>query len=121
MKKERTVDGVEVWRLDETWNTAAREMLASRAVLEERLMVTVINTTDEAGLAARMARIVENAGMRVVATQTGEAKVQGCQVVSSKQSKSKIGVRLIMKSLGCTWKEAEMGENEVELLFGSQR
>ena len=120
MKKERTVDGAEVWRLRETWDTAAREMLASRAVAEERLMVTVVNMTDEPGLAVRVARRIENSGLRVVATQTGEGGIQGCQVRSSKQSKSKIGVRLMVRSLGCSWGEAEVGENEVELFFGQR-
>lgn len=120
MKKERTVDGMEVWRLDETWGTAAKEMFASSAVLAERLMVTVVNTTGEPGLAARMARIVESTGMRVVATQTEEGRIQGCLVKSSKQSKSKTGVRLLIKSLGCRWEAAEVGENEVELFLGQK-
>lgn len=118
MKKKRTVDGIEMWRLGESWDTAAREMLASAAVLEERLMVTVVNTTVEPGLATRMARRIENSGLRVVATQTGEKMIQGCQVRSSKQSKSKIGVRLLIRSLRCSWEAAEVGENEVELFFG---
>lgn len=120
MKKERTVDGMEVWRLDETWGTAAKEMFASSAVLAERLMVTVVNTTGEPGLAARMARIVESTGMRVVATQTEEGRIQGCLVKSSKQSKSKTGVRLLIKSWGCGWEAAEVGENEVELFLGQK-
>ena len=121
MKREQTVDGEDVWKLDETWNEAAGRMLASEAVAAEGLMVTVINTTSEAGLAAREARVIENAGMRVVATQTGEGQIQGCQVRTSKQSKSKIGVRLMIRSLGCDWQEAKLEETEVELFFGSQR
>lgn len=120
MRKELTVDGVEVWKLDEVWNTAAKELLVSSAVLEERLMVTVVNVTGEPGLAERIARRIETSGLRVVATRTGEEPVNGCQVVSSKTSKSKIGTTLMKEALGCSWKEAEMGENEVELFFGQR-
>ncbi len=120
MKKERTVDGVEVAKLDETWNAAARQMLASSAVLAERLMVTVVNTTGEPGLAARMARIVESAGMRVVAVETREEARRGCEVRSSKQSKSKTGVKLLVRLLGCEWREAGVGESEVELFLGQR-
>ncbi|KKU29019.1 MAG: hypothetical protein UX92_C0009G0011 [Candidatus Amesbacteria bacterium GW2011_GWA1_47_20] len=120
MIKARMVDGAEVWRLDDTWNAAARDLLASEAVLEERLSVTVVNTTGEPGLAAREAQKIENTGMRVVATQTSEDKISGCQVRSSKQSKSKIGVKLLVRSLGCSWREADLGEGEVELFLGQR-
>ncbi len=120
MKKEQTVDGVEVWRLKETWDTVPREMMASAAVLTERLMVTVINTTSTPGLAAKIAKMLESSGLRVVATRTEEMPVQGCQVRSSKQSRLKIGVKLMMRSLGCSFREAELGENEVELFFGQR-
>lgn len=120
MRREQTVDGIEVWRLDETWRAVARELWTSTAVVEERLAVTVVNLTSESGLAAKVADIVENAGMRVVAAQTGEEKMQGCEAVSSKQSKSKIGVRLLMRALGCKWRMGNLGENEVELLLGQR-
>lgn len=120
MKKEQTVDGVEVWKLNERWDTAAGEMLTSSAVQKERLEVTVVNTTSTLGLAAEIARMLESSGFRVVATQTDETEIKGCQVRSSKQSKSKIGVRLMVKSLGCNWSEAKLGENEVELFFGQR-
>lgn len=120
MKKEQTVDGVEVWKLDERWDTAAGEMLISSAVQKERLEVTVVNTTSTPGLAAQVARMLESSGLRVVATQTDETEIEGCQVRSSKQSKSKIGVKLMVKSMGCNWSEAKLGENEVELFFGQR-
>ncbi len=120
MKKEQTVDGVEVWKLDERWDITAGQMLASSVVQKERLEVTVVNMTSTLGLAAEVARMLESSGLRVVATQTGEAEIKGCQVRSSKQSKSKVGVRLMVKSLGCNWSEAKLGENEVELFFGQR-
>ena len=120
MKKEQTVDGVEVWKLDERWDTTAKEMLTSSAVQKERLEVTVVNTTLIPGLAAEVARMLESSGLRVVATQTGEAEIKGCRVTSSKQSKFKIGVMLMVKALGCIWSEAELGENEAELFFGQR-
>lgn len=120
MKKERTVDGMAVWRLDETWDTAAREMMTSVAVQKDRLMVTVVNTTSIPGLAAEVARRLESSGLRVVATQTDETEIKDCQVRSSKRSKSKIGVKLMQKALRCNWSEAKLGENEVELFFGQR-
>ncbi len=120
MKKEQTVDGVEVWKLDERWDAAAGELMTSTAVLKERLEVTVVNTTSTPGLAAKIAKMLESSGLRVVATQTDETEIKGCQVRSSRQSKYKIGVRLMVRSLGCNWSEAKLGENEVELLFGQR-
>ncbi len=67
-----------------------------------------------------MAKRLENSGLRVVATRTEEMLVQGCQVVTSKQSKSKVGVKLMREALGCSFREAEVGENEVELFFGQR-
>lgn len=120
MRKEQTVDGVEVWKLDERWDTAAGEMMTSVAVQKERLEVTVVNTTSTPGLAAMIAKMLESSGLRVVATQTSEIEIKGCQVRSSKQSKSKIGVRLMIRSLGCSWKAVDLGENEAELFFGQR-
>ena len=110
----RAVDGMEIMKLTQTWETQGRELFISQAVAAQGWTVEVVNATGEAGAAARAARRIESSGMRVVKLDNRELIMDDrCEVRSQKN------VNLLVREWGCKWVlDKGLGEKEVVLTIG---
>ncbi len=110
----QTVDGVEIMKLTQAWETAGRELFISQTVATQGWMIEVVNATGEVGAAARAARRIESSGMRVVKLDNRELIMDDrCEARSRKI------VNLLVREWGCKWVEdRSLGEKEIVLTIG---
>jgi hypothetical protein len=88
-------------------------------IANEQFLVTVVNTTGVAGLGSRVARVLESAGMRVVAVSNSDSEVGKCEVSGQKKSFDTVSVKWIINTFGCVWHErAELGEADLTVAMG---
>lgn len=122
VEKGKTADGLEVWRLNQRWEMAARELFYDSVIAREGLVVVVVNTTDVSGLGAHAARVLESSGIKVGMVESKNEEIGRCVVRSEKGDKSRASVKMMMREFGCEWKEGEkivleLGREYLEGLF----
>ncbi len=100
---EKGADGVEAGHLTKGWEARADTWFVSQAIAQEQLRVKIVNTTTVAGLGSRVARMVERAGMKVAEVTAGAEEKQKCVVSGPAGS---VGVRSLVRWLGCGWQPA---------------
>ena len=87
------------------------------AVTEEAVRVSVLNTTEEQGLAGWLGERLVWAGFGVVNTGTAENRVEKCLLVANKNIKKSKVYRFLEREWGCEEREGEI-EDQVELYIG---
>lgn len=101
-----TVQTVNEERLDSAMGT----LLEDPDVRSEHVRVAVYNTTGISGLAQRQARILDTAGMFVVAVDSRDTAIPGCRITVRADVADSRTVRLVREYFGCP--KAETGEDD---------
>lgn len=112
-------DGVKVLRLSRRWDTKAEGWFFSTVVAASEPKLTVVNTTEVAGLGAQAARMLEIAGIKVMETVTLGPAIDSCriEVVDSGQLTS-VAVRLAARMFDCSRVVADEPANYPRLFLG---
>lgn len=107
VKYKKTADGERVGELAASWEQLAPEWFTSLIISQEKLTVSVVNTTSVAGLAATVARIIEISGMKVIEVSNSSQEKDGCEIIAPLSLKKSVGVQLMRKTYNCQWKEGD--------------
>lgn len=114
VKYKQTADGERVGELAVNWEQVAPEWFASLVISQEKLAVTVVNTTSVTGLAALVARTIEISGMKVIEISNSPHQIDKCEIVTPLSLKKSVGVQLMKKTYNCQWREGD----KLTLFFG---
>jgi hypothetical protein len=119
---ERTaLDGQVVYDLSPAWQTKIGELFYSAAVAAGGWKLAVYNPTGVAGLGAKLARIAETQGFKVVVLAQGEGEEENCRVRAAEMSKEKTEVRWLKNYFGCDEETSgQLNADEVELIVGKR-
>lgn len=112
-------DGTKLQDLAPTWNSKAAEWFTSSAIAQEGMNLTLVNSTDVAGLGSHAARSITNAGIRVSAVSGQSEEINGCVVESTKADKEKLSTVWVKRTFGCSWNENGDLQNELILKLGT--
>lgn len=93
---------------------------ADSEIMNENIRLSVINTTDESGLAGFLASRLEWSGMTVMEVNNDLEPIESCQLVTgSEEERREDGWRLLIDNLNCeTGEDGSLGNGEVELYLG---
>jgi hypothetical protein len=117
----RDPDGAKVLGLSGVGQKKVGQMFYSSRLAKEGLQVGVFNTTTVTGLGLRVARVVENAGLKVVKVGEQAGEVERCLVSSNVNLQENIGVRWLMRNFNCEWRgDRDLEGHEVDILVGRQ-
>lgn len=116
-------DRVRLVKLDKPLDSERLERIIGQYFVDEKiraeaLTISVLNNTNQPGLAAREARIIKNLGGRIIGLgdienkQSLSLRDEKCQMASQKKYKNSHTVKRLTKIFGCPWR----GEN----LFGQR-
>lgn len=105
--------GTRVWNT-ERFDTVVGSLLEIDSVRRETLRVIIVNTTSTNGLGGRVARVLERAGMAVVALENDTTVQDGCTVHAKKDVMESRAVLFIRNVYGCTMSE-ERGDRRVDI------
>lgn len=99
-------DKVKLVRLDKPLDPERLEGIINQYFIDEKLRaealtISVLNATNQPGLAAKEARIIKNLGGRIIGL--GDIEKEKCQIKSTKKYKDSHTVRRLVKVFGCPW------------------
>lgn len=105
---ETLPDGSRVYALDsESVDRIYQHAFDMSQVRDEKLRVTVINTTDTPGLGQRAGRLMANLGIAVVRVNSEVSGQQSCSILSAKPLQTSHTVRVLADIYGCNWEESQ--------------
>lgn len=112
-------DGIVVLRLAEHWPERAEDWFSSTNLAREKINVNIVNSTDVPGLGAHAARIIENAGVRVVAVSNSQTKFDKCRIESSEAEFKSLTGRWLQSQYKCDEVIKNDKPGEIILTIGS--
>ncbi len=114
-------DGLNVFHLSSAWKQKAEEIFFSSAIAAEGWKLSVINTTSVSGLGAKVARIAEAAGYKVIALAQGADTPQSCRVEGRLEQKESLGLTWLQNNFSCEFATADnLDTNELKLIVGKK-
>lgn len=117
----KLADGLEGFRLSQTKSDAVlQKKLSDLRVVREGVTVSVINTTQVAGTASKVARVVNGLGARVVLIDAKEQSLESCQVRYEQRIGSSLTLRRITQLFACSQTLGEPAASEIEVVLGER-
>jgi len=114
-------DGLITYSLSSLWKKKAGDLFFSAQLAASGWRLAVFNPTGVSGLGAKVARIAETAGYKVVSLAEGKEKPENCIVQSHPDQKTKLGVVWLVGYFNCDLIEnPRMGNLEIELILGDR-
>lgn len=118
LEKVELPDGVEGYMpVAEQAQVVFEKTFRDDAVFEEGKTLTVVNSTEKAGLAREVARLASVLGARVIGTQTGEPE-EDCVLKGEKENLDSLTGKRLARLLDCETKEAATSGAHLELFLG---
>jgi hypothetical protein len=88
-------------------------------VLNEDLKVSIINTTNESGMATFLADRMEWAGFSIISTENSEKEVKNCLIEYGSEVENSFSYKILSNLWNCEMKKNEgLNNSEVEIYFG---
>lgn len=114
-------DGLSGYKLSAPqFDTLVAKSLSDVLIVEESLTVSVLNTTKVTGLGARVARIINGLGARIILIDSKEENLESCQVNVAETAKTSLTFRRIVQIFGCSKTSQEPLTAEIEILLGER-
>jgi hypothetical protein len=119
--KKTAPDGMVSYGLSSLWKKRVGDTFFSSVLASSGWRLSVFNPTGVAGLGAKIARIAETAGYKVVSLSEGKDKPHNCVVLSRKDEREKLGVVWLQRYFNCDLAENDkLGSSELELILGDR-
>jgi len=116
------LDGTKANKIDtERLESIMSQFFVNKKLKQEDLTVAVLNGTNHAGLANKVAALIKNIGGQVMTigdTENGQGEsLQQCQIKSEKKYKNSYTVRKLSHVFDCQWKGEPMAEQRANLVL----
>lgn len=116
--KEVLVDGSEVLKLNqEKSDKTVSDLFKDSSIRQEDLAISVLNSTQQPGLANLAARLITNIGGRVVQIGERETARQTCLVWADKLKSKSYTVRKLIKVFGCNWSKDGFADQRADVIL----
>lgn len=115
-------DSQKVLGLDSQWNNKVSDLFLSSELAKENSSITVVNSTNIAGLGSKAARVLGNSGLRVTMVRSEvDLNVDRCELQLNKSELESEEIKFIQDVFDCTIVENENYANgEMQLKIGKQ-
>lgn len=115
-------DSQKVLGLDSQWNNKVSDLFLSSELAREESSITVINSTNIAGLGSRVARLLGNSGLRVTMVKTEvDVNLDKCELQLNKEELETEKVKFIQNEFDCTLVENDnLSNGEMQIKIGKQ-
>lgn len=114
----RAPDGLEIRKLSPKWETVTRDLFSSAVLINEGIGLTIINFSGIDGYGNLLARIVENAGIKVNMIKTGDGNLKGCLIKGNKEALKSLSAKNLLRIFTCRSQVEDLGR-DLELDLGS--
>ncbi len=94
-------DGQSVRRLNSVWFGQAKQLFASKAVTDKHLSLSIVNTTDAAGLGSHAADVAESLGFKVDAVTDSPDKIAKCRLEALPVLVKDVVIKLLARTFAC--------------------
>jgi len=116
------LDGTKANKIDtERLESIMSQFFVDKKLKQEDLTVAVLNGTNHAGLANKVATLIKNIGGQVMTigdTENGQGEsLQQCQIKSEKKYKNSYTVRKLSHVFDCQWEGEPMAEQRANLVL----
>lgn len=119
LKKTELPDGLEAYVPVSDKTRTIFELLRDETVFAEGKTLLVVNTTLKQGIAGEVARIAGTLGVKVVATQTTDRDVEGCEVVGVEENINSYASRRLAQIFKCETRTGDpSGPGHLEIILG---
>lgn len=117
--KVQTADQEDVWILNSRWYK--NDFFQDSQIAGEKLSVAVANSTNINGLGAKVAQIIETAGMRTTMLETTNTNLtESCVLTVASVNRKKLGVQYLMRVFDCSQKIDDSFKDDIRLELGQK-
>ncbi len=118
--EKTATDGEKTLSLSALWNKRAGELFYSSAIAQNTWQLSVINGTSVDGLAAKVSRIAETQGFKVVSLVRDESDLEGCLVLGKEEWQKESALVWLVGYFGCDYVTGDSESDVIELRIGKK-